>query len=66
MIIVKKSHTNQSLLIAIDLCKVDYQTLLIIYLKLTKNNVHLLDLKMIDYIMNARNVEKDVLSQKTD
>ena len=55
-----------------DLCKVNYQTLLIAYLKLTKKNVpnerknvHLLDLKMIDYIIKAKNVEKDVLSQKS-
>ena len=49
---------------AIDLCKVNYQTLLIIYLKLTKKNirnvkenVNLLDLKMIDYIIDAKNVK---------
>ena len=36
---VKKSHTNQSLLIALDLWKVNYQTWLIMYLKFTKNNV---------------------------
>ena len=42
-------------MIAIDLCKVNYQTLLIIYLKLTKKNVrnarenvNLSDLKVID------------------
>ena len=47
--------------------------LLITYLKLTRRNVRnagenvdLSDLKMIDYIINAKNVEKDVLSQKTD
>ena len=47
--------------------------LLITYLKLTKRNVrnagenvNLSDLKMIDYIINAKNAEKDVLSQKTD
>ena len=44
--------------------------LLITYLKLTRKNVrnagenvNLSDLKMIDYIINAKNVEKDVLSQ---
>ena len=62
-------------MIARDLCKVSYQTLLITYLELTiKNawnawikkliqNVNLSDLKMIDYIKNAKNLEKDVLSQ---
>ena len=47
--------------------------MLLTYLKLTKKNawnarenMNLLDLKMIDYIANAKNVEKDVLSQKTD
>ena len=44
MIIVKKREnthiqTKFYWLIAIDLCKVNYQTLLIIYLKLTKKNV---------------------------
>ena len=49
---------------AIDLCKVNYQILLITYLKLTKKNVrnakenvNLLDLKMIDYIIDAKNVK---------
>ena len=52
-------------MIAIDLCKVNYQTFLITYLKLTKENVwnarenvNLLDLKMIDYITDAKNVKK--------
>ena len=47
--------------------------LLITYLKLTKRNVrnagenvNLSDLKKIDYIINTKNAEKDVLSQKTD
>ena len=33
---VKKLHTNQSLLIALDLCQPHYQVLLITYLKLIK------------------------------
>ena len=60
-------------MIAIDLRKVNYQTLLITYLKLTnknvqnaRENVHLLDLKMIDYNADAKNVKKYVLSQKMD
>ena len=60
-------------MIFIDLLTVNYQNMLLTYLKLTKKNawnarenMNLLDLKMIDYIANAKNVEKDVLSQKTD
>ena len=71
MIIVKKSHTNYSLLIDIDSCKVKYQTLLITYLKLiiknaqnAKENVNLLDLKMIDYIRDEKNIKKDVLIKR--
>ena len=54
-----------------DLCKVNYQTLLITYLKLTKKdaqnareNVNLLDLKIIDYITDARNVKKTCTKSK--
>ena len=54
-----------------DLCKVNYQTLLITSLKLTKKdaqnvreNVNLLDLKMIDYITDARNVKKTCTKSK--
>ena len=57
----------------IDLYKVNYQTLLTNYLKLRKinarnarENVNLLDLKMIDYVTDAKNVKKHVLSQKMD
>ena len=32
---VKQLHTNQSLLIVLDLCRLHYQVLLIIYLKFT-------------------------------
>ena len=60
-------------MIFIDLLTVNYQNMLLTYLKLTKKNarnarenMNLLDLKMIHYIANAKNVEKDVLSQKTD
>ena len=31
-----------------------------------RENVNLLDLKMTDYITDAKNVKKDVLSQKMD
>ena len=58
-------------MIAIDLCKVNYQTFLITYLKLTKENVwnarenvNLLDLKMIDYITDAKNVKKRCTKSK--
>ena len=60
-------------MIFIDLLTVNYQNMLLTYLKLTKKNarnarenMNLLDLKMIDYIANAKNVEKDWLSQKPD
>ena len=60
-------------MIAIDLLTVDYQVLLITYQNLTKKNVQnarknldLLNLKMMDYIIDAENVKKDVLSQKMD
>ena len=60
-------------MIAIDLLTVDYQVLLITYQNLTKKNVqnarknlNLLNLKMMDYIIDAENVKKDVLSQKMD
>ena len=56
-----------------DLCKVNYRTLLITYLKLRKTNVrnarenvNLSDLKMIDYVTDSKNVNKHVLSQKID
>ena len=35
-------------------------------IKTVSQNVNLLDLKTTDYITNAKNAEKDVLSQKTD
>ena len=51
-------------MIAIDLCKVNYQNLVINYLILTKKNVrnaredvNLLDLKMIDYTTHAKNLK---------
>ena len=52
-------------MIAIDLCQVNYKTLLVTYLsgmqkkEKSSRNVDLLDLKMIDYIAGAKNVEKD-------
>ena len=56
-----------------DLCKVNYRTLLITYLKLRKTNVrnarenvNLSDLKMIDYVTDSKNVKKHVLNQKID
>ena len=58
-------------MIATDSCKVNYQPLLITYLKLTKKNdwnarenVNLLDLKMIDYITDAKNVKKTCTKSK--
>ena len=76
MIMVKQSHTKLSLLIAADLWKVNYQTLLITNLKLTiriaKNewrekisnqNVMLLGLKIIDWITDAKNARKHLPSQ---
>ena len=58
-------------MIAIDLCKVNYQTLLITYLKLTnenvqnaRENVNLLDLKMIDYTTDAKNIKKICIKSK--
>ena len=64
---VKQLHTNQSLLIALDVCRPHYQVSLLIYLKFTTKNVErkianlsviLLVLKMTNYIMNATNVKK--------
>ena len=64
---VKQLHTNQSLLIVLDLCRLHYQVLLIIYLKFTTKSaeikianlsVILLGLKIINYIMNATSVKK--------
>ena len=55
-------------MVASDLCRPHYQVFLIIYLKFSaKNieiksvnlNVSLLDLKIIDYSTNAKNVKKD-------
>ena len=58
-------------MIDIDSCKVKYQTLLITYLKLiiknaqnARQNVNLLDLKMIDYIRDEKNIKKDVLIKR--
>ena len=58
-------------MIDIDSCKVKYQTLLITYLKLiiknaqnARENVNLLDLKMIDYIRDEKNIKKDVLIKR--
>ena len=71
----KQSHTDWILLIAIDLSQANYQTLLITYQKSAiKNanhawkrkklgwNVNLLNLKMADWIANAKNVEKNAKS----
>ena len=58
-------------MIALDLCQGYYQTLLIIYLKFTAKSVKgvkkeksnqyaiLLDLKMINFIINATNAKED-------
>ena len=59
-----------------DLCKVNYQTLLIAYLKLTKKNarnawektklnrnVILLGQKIIDYVTDVRNTKTNAISQ---
>ena len=58
-------------MIDIDSCKVKYQTLLITYLKLiiknaqnARENVNILDLKMIDYIRDEKNIKKDVLIKR--
>ena len=58
---------------AMDLCKISYQTLLITYLKLRKKNVgnarenvNLSELKMVDYLTDSKNVKRHVLSQKMD
>ena len=66
-------------MILVDLCQVNYQILLIICLKLiiqiakhvweekmSNQNVSLLELKMIDYIISAKNVKEDVVSQNID
>ena len=54
-------------MIALDLCQPHYQVLLITYLKFTVKNVKmktvnqnviLLDLKLIDYVTNVKNVKK--------
>ena len=65
---VKQLHTNYSLLIALDLSQSHYQNLLIIPLKYTvKNveiktanlNVSLKDLKITNFLIIARSVEKN-------
>ena len=70
---VKQLHTNEILLITLDLCRLYYQFLLIIYLKFTAKNVKiktmnlsviLLDLKITNYIANTKNVKKTVKSKK--
>ena len=63
----KQSHTSQSLLIALELCRPYYQSFLIIYLKfIAKNvetktvnlNVSLKDIKITNFLIIAKNVEK--------
>ena len=70
---VKQLHTNEILLITLDLCRLYYQFLLIIYLKFTAKNVKiktmnlsviLLDLKITNYIANTKNVKQTVKSKK--
>ena len=70
---LKQLHANESLLITLDLCRLHYQALLIIYLKFTAKNVNiktmnlsgiLLDLKITNYIAKAKNVKKTVKSKK--
>ena len=64
-------------MIALGLCQLDYQVLLIIYLKFTANCIKgvkkewklyqcviLYDLKIISYIINARNVRKKKIKNK--
>ena len=67
MIIVKQLHTNENLLIALDLCQPHFQVSLITYLKFTAKNVEiktvnqhviLVGLKIIDYVIHAKNVKK--------
>ena len=67
---VKQLHTNQSLLIALDLCQPHYPNLLIIYLKFkakdieikTANlSVSLKDLKIINFVIIAKSAEKKQL-----
>ena len=73
LIMVKQLHINQSLLIALDLCKPHYQNLLIIYLKfITKNvdiktvnlSVSLKVLEIKNIFISAKGVEKTVKTNK--
>ena len=68
LIMAKQSHTNYSLLIALELCRPYYQSFLIIYLKFivrnveTKTvnlNVSLKDLKITNFLIIAKSVEKN-------
>ena len=74
---IKQLHTSWSLLIASDLIRPHYQSLLITYLKFTKKNVKdarkeeksnqcavLLELKTINKIANVKNVKKMVKANK--
>ena len=72
-IMVKQLHTNKSLLIALDLCQLHYQNLLIIYLKFLAKNVEikttildmsLKDLKITNFLIIAKTVEKRVETNK--
>ena len=63
----KQSRTSQSLLIVLELCRPYYQSFLIIYLKfIAKNvetktvnlNVSLKDIKITNFLIIAKNVEK--------
>ena len=72
-IMVKQLHTNESLLIALDLCQLHYQNLLIIYLKFLAKNVEikttildmsLKDLKITNFLIIAKTVEKRVETNK--
>ena len=70
MIMIKKSHINKSLLIATDLCQLQYQFFLITYLEFMVKNVknvwkektlgwivNLLGLKMAHWIISVTNVK---------
>ena len=75
MIMIKQVHTNYSLLIVIDLCKVNQTLLITCKNSLIKNANHagkektlnqnaiIQDLEMLDYITNVKNAEKDVIIQ---
>ena len=73
---IKQLHADLNLLIALDLCQLHCQVLLITCLRFTKKNVNhekkekkpcqnvfLLVLKIIDYITNVKNVMINHINQ---